>query len=115
MHDEDKSQILIDEEGGLRRLGGDREIYNELMELFFDQSTQQVEQLKEAVKSHEANRVEKIAHSIKGAAANLGVLVVQKSAFELEKIGNEKRLDEAEQTLNQLINELERVKQYWLN
>ena len=115
MLQEEKSQIIVDKEGGLRRLGGDQEIYNELMELFIDQTTEQVEQLKEAVKNRTAESVQKIAHSIKGAAANLGVMVVQKTAFELEQIGSNNELDDAEKLLSKLIFEFERAKQYWEN
>lgn len=110
---EEKSLLLVDEEGGLRRVGGDRNIYNELMELFMDNSMTQIEQLKDAVKNKQADFVKRVAHSIKGAAANLGVLLVQQSALELEQIGRENKFDKAEQSLNKLIYELERVKQYW--
>ena len=102
MIQEEKSRLIVDEEGGLRRVGGDREIYNELMELFIDHSSEQIEQLKEAVKNRASNSVQKLAHSIKGAAANLGILMVQQSALELEQIGNENKLDSAEQSLNKL-------------
>ena len=115
MEQEEKSKLLIDREGGLRRVGGDHEIYDELMELFMENSTSQIEQLKEAVKNKEADSIEKVAHSIKGAAANLGVLLVQQSAFELEQIGSGSKLDMADQSLDKLIYELERVKQYMLN
>lgn len=110
---EEKSQLLVDEEGGLRRLGGDREIYNELMDMFIQNAMDQIALLKEAVEMQNADTIEKVAHSIKGAAANLGVLLVQQSAYELEKIGNKKELVNAPLTLNSLILEFERVKQYW--
>ena len=103
---EEKSQIVIDEEGGLRRVGGDRELYNELIELFMDNSVNQIAQLKEAVRNGEADSLKKVAHSIKGSAANLGILSVQQSALELEMIGSENKLDAAGNTLNKLIYEL---------
>jgi HPt (histidine-containing phosphotransfer) domain-containing protein len=112
MHQEQKSQLVIDKEGGLRRLGGDLELYNELIDLFMDTSVDQIEQLKLAVKNNEADDIRKVAHSIKGAAANLGITLVQQIAFELEKIGYDKNLSEAEDSLNRLMYELERVKEY---
>ena len=115
MQYEDKSQLVVDEQGALRRVGDDRELYNELMEMFLDQSSRQLEQLKEAIKNNSADSVEKLAHSIKGAAANLGVLLVQQSAFNLERIGNQNKMEQAEPSLNKLAFELERVKKYWIN
>ena len=115
MSSEEKSNLSTDKEGGIRRLGGDEDIYSELMDLFIDQSTEQIEELKEAVRNNSASSIEKIAHSIKGAAANLCVPQVQQYAFELEQIGNENDLAQAEQSLNKLINEMDRVKRYWTN
>jgi len=113
MRQDEKSELILDKEGGLRRVGGDHEIYNELMDMFMDNSITQIEQLKQAVKNKESEIVKRLAHSIKGAAANLGILKVQKSAFELEQIGGDSRIDDVEYSLKQLIYELDRVKQYW--
>ncbi len=110
---EEKSLIVVDEEGGLRRLGGDREIYNELMELFIDNAGAQMEELETAVTNREADAIEKLAHSIKGAAANLGIMAVQYTAQELEQIGREKRLDEIDIQYQKLVHEMERFRQYW--
>ncbi|MBN2011375.1 Hpt domain-containing protein [candidate division KSB1 bacterium] len=110
---EEKSTIVVDEEGGLRRLGGDREIYNELMDLFIDNAETQMQQLEAAVANNELDSIEKLAHSIKGAAANLGIMAVQETAQVLEQIGREKRGDDVDETYHQLVHEMERFRQYW--
>lgn len=109
---EEKSQLVIDQEGGLRRVGGDKELYDELIELFMDSSVDQIEQLREAVKNKETDTLRKVAHSIKGSAANLGIVQVQQTAYDIEKYGNEENIDEAAQSVEKLISEIERVKVY---
>ena len=113
MTQEGKSQIVVDEEGGLRRIGGDKEIYDELMELFIDNAETQMEQLKSAVENNEIDSIERLAHSIKGAAANLGVMIVQETANDLEQIGREKNIDAVDEKYEQLVHEMDRFKNYW--
>jgi HPt (histidine-containing phosphotransfer) domain-containing protein len=106
------SSIVIDEEAGIRRVGGDREFYAELIELFIHESTRQVQELQSALAIAEAGSVEKIAHSIKGAASNVGALQVQRTAFELEILGREKMLDLADQKLEILKAQIDRVRHF---
>jgi len=109
------SDYLIDKEGGIRRTGGDYELYQELMDLFFEQSEQQIKALDEAIKNKQALSIRDLAHSIKGAAGNLGVNQVQQTATVLEQIGSESELDRAEETYSTLKLEIDRVKDYWKN
>mgnify|MGYP006292440215 FL=1 len=115
MLNDEKSDILVDKDGALIRVGGDENIYNELMELFLQSSSEQIDELKEAVRKRESDEIKRLAHSIKGAAANLGILHVQKTAYDLELIGAENRIQEASKSLNSLIKELERFKNFWSN
>jgi two-component system, sensor histidine kinase and response regulator len=110
---EEKSMLVVDEEGGLRRLGGDREIYNELMDLFIENADLQMQQMEVAVANDDADSVEKLAHSIKGAAANLGIMMVQQTAQVLELAGREKRIADINQPYQQLVHEMQRFRQYW--
>lgn len=112
---EEKTTLLIDKEGGIRRVGGDADLYQELMEMFFDQSNQQIEELNDAIEKKETQSIKHLAHSIKGAASNLGVLLVQESAHVLEKNGNENKMNEALQNFNKLKQDLIRVKEIWEN
>lgn len=115
MSNNEKSDVLVDKDGALIRVGGDEDIYNELMNLFLQSSSEQIKELREAVQKQEPEQIERLAHSIKGAAANLGIVYVQKSAYELEMIGAENRIQEASKSLDILIKELERFRDYWDN
>lgn len=115
MINKEKSDVLVDKDGALVRVGGDEDIYNELMDLFLENSSEQIKELQEAVRKRESEEITRLAHSIKGAAANLGILHVQKTADELELIGAENRIQEASKSLNSLIKELERFKDFWKN
>jgi len=109
------SELLIDKAGGIRRTGGDFELYHELMDLFFEQSEEQIKALDVAIKNRQAQSIRELAHSIKGAAGNLGVNYVQQSALVLEQIGFENQLDRAEEAISTLKMEIHRVKRYWHN
>lgn len=109
------SELLIDKEGGIRRTGGEFELYNELMDLFFEQSKEQIAALNNAIKNNQSQSVRELAHSIKGAAGNLGVKFVQESAMILEDMGSASQLEHAEEAYSKLISEIERVEQFWKN
>lgn len=107
------SELLVDKEGGIRRTGGDIELYNELMDLFFEQSVQQIKQLDDAIQKKQAQSIRELAHSIKGAAGNLGVNLVHQTATVLEQIGAESILEHADDAYSKLKLEIDRVKDYW--
>jgi HPt (histidine-containing phosphotransfer) domain-containing protein len=52
---------------------GDADGLRELVDLFFKQTTQQLEQLEAAVRANKAEDVRRVAHSCAGASATLGM------------------------------------------
>ena len=111
--DDLKNLMILDVEVGVNRLAGDRELYEQILEIFFTEAERQIAQLEEAVANGEHRTVMQIAHSIKGAASNIGALRIQKVAFELEKIGNENRMGEAVDVFTQLKDEFQQIKEFW--
>ncbi len=76
--------ILIDREGALDRLGGDEELFMELVQLFMENAPEQIAQLEEAIKAMDIDTARRASHSLKGSAANVGVVNVQQEAFQAE-------------------------------
>ena len=65
-------------------LGLEEEEYMELMELFVDRSTSDLKKLESAIKSGNADEAADAAHSMKGAAGNLGITAFYESAAKIE-------------------------------
>lgn len=107
------SPDILDLESGLSRLAGDKELYHQIMEIFFDETEKQIKKMQTAISTNEIEDVQRLAHSIKGAASNLGALRVQETAFNLEIIGNESKIKEAPPVFNKLQNDFKQVKEYW--
>ncbi len=99
----------------LRKLtGGDNDFERELIELFLDDTACRLDKLREAVSEGHSTEVEAEAHSIKGAAANVGAEHFQRLAQALEIRGRKDgSLEGAEQILTDLTAEFENVKRFF--
>jgi signal transduction histidine kinase/DNA-binding LytR/AlgR family response regulator/HPt (histidine-containing phosphotransfer) domain-containing protein len=75
--------------------GGDPVMLNELAEMFYKQTTQQLKQIEDAVRAGDATQVRHVAHSCKGASATLGMTQLSKLMLALEKMGAEGQLTNA--------------------
>jgi len=70
---------------GLARVGGNRTLYLSLLRQFVDRHGDTVEQVTRAVASEDYTLAERLAHSLKGVAGNIGAGGVQSAAGLLEK------------------------------
>jgi HPt (histidine-containing phosphotransfer) domain-containing protein len=73
----------------LRELSGDGDesLFQELLELYVDDSTKQIQRLQEAIVKREIKVAERIAHTRKSSSANLGAMLVSKMCKEMELCG----------------------------
>jgi HPt (histidine-containing phosphotransfer) domain-containing protein len=94
----------------LERLDGDEEIFKEIIETFLEDAPNQIEKLKQALQEADANRVERQAHLLKGAALNIGGNGLQAAARELEVAGNKGDLTKAQSLVATLDQEFEKLK-----
>ncbi len=78
---------IIDIEGVMSRLDGDRELFLELVDIFFQESNSILGALDDAIQSQNSNALKASAHTLKGAAGNVGAVVVQETSFSLEQLG----------------------------
>jgi len=75
----------VDQEDGLRRVGGNRRLYRQLLEKFVTKFAGADEQVSSALQSGDRDSAERIAHTVKGVAGNIGIKQVQFAAERLEK------------------------------
>jgi len=76
--------VVFDRAGVIERLEGDCELASAIMEVFLADLPRQIECLKELVASRDACGAGRQAHSIKGAAANVGGERMRRVALEME-------------------------------
>lgn len=67
-----------------RDLDMDPELYRELLALFIDNSQKELAELRESLSRQDFTRVSRLAHSVKGAAVNLGLNGIAEQAESLE-------------------------------
>jgi len=83
----------LDVENGLRRVLGKRALYLSMLQKFVAGQRDTIAQLRQAVARGEAGNAERIAHTTKGVAGNIGAAGVQAAAAEVEKSLREQRSD----------------------
>ncbi|HEY3935694.1 MAG TPA: response regulator [Gemmatimonadales bacterium] len=103
----------FDRAGVLARVEGDINLLRELVTLFREEAIRTRAQLRTALTTGDAKRLERLAHMIKGSASNLGGTAVARAAQTLEAMGRDdvltggaKRLAQLEREVDRLISEL---------
>ena len=70
---------------GLKRVAGNRRLYRDLLGQFADKQGDAAAQISAALKGGDQKLAERIAHTVKGVAGNIGISEVQSAAQKLEK------------------------------
>jgi len=83
----------------LDRLGGDQELYEQIIHVFLRDAPEQIRLLQDAVSQGDARRVERQAHTLKGASGNVGAAGLEKATLKVEGAGQRGDLDEASRLL----------------
>jgi two-component system sensor histidine kinase/response regulator len=94
----------------LERVDGDEELLREVARLFLDDYPRAVAEIREAISSGDARRLEREAHGLKGAAANFGAEPVVAAALHLEQLGRQGQAAGAEPGLAALEAALARLR-----
>ena len=74
---------LFDEQGLMRRVGGDEDIAREVMETFLGDARMRLQDLEQVVQRRDREALARLAHTIKGAAAGAGATLVREIATRL--------------------------------
>ncbi|HEV3057002.1 MAG TPA: response regulator [Vicinamibacterales bacterium] len=95
----------IDREAMLDRLGGDPELYQEVIQLFLEDCPVRLAAIKAAVDAKDREQIRLTAHALKGAAGNLSVGGLFEAAHTLERLGADGRMDAIPAAWRQLATE----------
>jgi two-component system sensor histidine kinase/response regulator len=101
---------VLDWASALERVEGDRDLLNELLELFVDESAKNLTELQEALRLGDAALLERLAHTIKGAASNVGAKFIVSTALIVEQQARSRDLSRIESKVSALQAEMERLK-----
>ncbi len=100
----------LDAKDGLKRVAGNRKLYEKLLRQFVEQQGPAVEQITAAQAQGDSALAERLAHTLKGVAGNIGAKSVQSTASELEKLIRTKaadsEIDSARQEVAVVLNSL---------
>jgi CheY-like chemotaxis protein len=76
----------LDTKDGLSRVGGNRKLYLKLLAQFIEQHGPTIEQITDALTRKDIALAERLAHTLKGVAGNIGATHVQSTAGALERL-----------------------------
>jgi HPt (histidine-containing phosphotransfer) domain-containing protein len=79
--------VIFDAVAMVRNIGGDRELMEELVDLFLQRYQAMLEGIRAALSDGDREAVEQAAHLLKGTASNLCASEVVLSAGQLEALG----------------------------
>src|SRR5206468_2456391 len=83
----------VDCDSLMARLGGDEELFSDVIRLFLDDCPARLAAIKAAVDERNAARLRTTAHALKGAASNLSAAGLFEATQTLERMGTEGRLE----------------------
>ena len=103
----------IDANSGLQRVGGNRKLYMSILTKFYRDYQDAAEEIKDALDKEDQELAQRLAHTVKGVAGNIGANDLQKAGGNLEasiKAGlspdNQKMLVPFDKTLIQVLDAL---------
>ena len=76
---------VVNKVAALERLDADEELYNEVIEVFFEDTPIQLSKLHKAFSDKIISEVSRISHSLKSAAGNIGAERLSAASFKAEK------------------------------
>jgi histidine phosphotransfer protein HptB len=103
----------VDWEEGLARAGDDEDFFKELLELFLDDVPQRMENLSASLSAGQLDESAGVAHSIKGASANLSARTIHQVAAQLEQAAKQGQPPEELRALyGRLESEIKRLEEF---
>ena len=105
-------QQPIDIENALDQLGGDRELFDDVVRAFVGTIPELLGELRSACNHTDGHQLQAAAHSLRGAAANICAEPTRQAALRLEQMGTQADLGNCEAALAELESHLERLQEF---
>ncbi|MCC9606261.1 response regulator [Blastopirellula sp. JC732] len=96
-------------EATLDRLGGDLELFRDFVEFYDEDAKALLENLADAARTKDVRRLERVAHSLKGLAGNVGGEAAATAAAKVEEAARSGNLEESQGMIASLTSELDRL------
>jgi len=106
---------VVDMERLMEFCGGSAENLAELAGLYLKQTADQIEQMTTALRHDRPDKAARVAHSSAGASATCGMNVIVPLLRQLELVADEGNAPAAEQLLNSVRSEFDRIKAFFQN
>ena len=104
------ADLQWDKSFAFEQSGEDNELLAELLDLLLSSSLSDLDKIKSGLASDDGEAVADAAHSIKGAAASLGVEGLRLVAYDIEKKGRNGQLEEIDlPALEELVGKLDTI------
>ncbi len=94
----------------LERLGGDKDLLREVVNLFLEKHEKQLREIRDAIDCGDASRLEQAAHTLKGSLGNFHAHASIRTASLLEEMGRSGELDGAREALAEMERQIARLK-----
>jgi len=79
--------MVWDMDDTMERLGGDEQLFHEVVEIFLDDVPKHMAALGQAIADGNTKAIERVAHTLKGELGYLGISEVSRKACEMEEFG----------------------------
>ena len=109
--EEKSAEPVLSPEGLLARVEGDRELLQEIVDLFFTETPGMQDSIRESIARGDGKALERAAHSVKGAVSSFGAQAAREAALKLESIGRSGDLTHAAGAWAELESELAHLTQ----
>jgi two-component system, sensor histidine kinase and response regulator len=102
--------LVVDRKAVCDQVGGDVQLLRDIIEIFLQDCPQNVALIREAISRRDADALENAAHSLKGSVANFAVPAAYQAAFRLETLGRNRDFNQAQEALDRLEKETQRLR-----
>jgi two-component system, sensor histidine kinase and response regulator len=100
------TEDIFDMSRAMKIVDGNKTLFKEISDMFFKDLPDNLAKINGCIAGGDAYNLERTAHSLKGSVGNLGAKRSYEAAYRLEKMGNEKKLDDAREAFDELEKEL---------
>ena len=112
--DETMEKEIVDSKF-LESMNGKRPFLKRMFTVFISQEPKRIMEIKDALNSHDVERLRHLAHSLKGGAATIGVERVRECCLNLENASKAKDLDAALAHMDELEAEMRHAYAFMFN
>ena len=103
---------ILDRIAAVRSMGGDESMFETFIDLFIEDSANQIAIIEEAIAQDDAERLGRAAHSLRGAAATMYAERIAEVASRLEMMGHDETISDAQAVLPRLLEDFTALKKY---